>query len=336
MDRRYIVVFVLAVVAAGGFFMYRHWKSQKDLNVHNTRQYSRMIELAQKSPKAGLAQMGMALNKYREEKGAYPESLSTLYPDYVPVQAFIEELQWNYEVRGDDFYLSKTVADSRNNVMTAAIGADLRPTTESDIVVAAIQTPKHLPAKTTITPLRKKTETSITLAATTKSPLGAASSTAAPGQTYGQISSEERNASLKPVISEKESLHEFEPVSTKKLGEEEQFVQDVGEKFLVWKNQDGSLGFGNVQYPPSAAMTIYENGVWIQISRHRPKFKTASVAKEPHEEKTADLNRLVAAYSGQYLVWKDAKGNIGLGNVQYPHSRDIRIHVDGSWQTTIN
>ena len=89
MDKKYLIVFIVAVVGAAGFFIFNHQKNEKDLQTHERNQYKRLVQAANKSSFAGLSHMGRALNKYREEKGTYPEKLSVLYPDYIPSKAFI-------------------------------------------------------------------------------------------------------------------------------------------------------------------------------------------------------------------------------------------------------
>jgi len=162
MKKGYIIILVISVVGAAGFFFYQDKKQAKDLNSHHNEQYNRMIAAAQKSPVAGLAHMGSALNKYNDIKGAYPTDLSALYPDYIPVKAFIDDIQWNYKRSGKEFFLSNTITINGGKVLTAVIGPDLRPQQKSaisNIVVASVKTPKQKSAGNATKPIKKSSKT---------------------------------------------------------------------------------------------------------------------------------------------------------------------------------
>lgn len=268
MKKGYIIILVIAVVIAAGLYIYQGQKQAKDLNSHHNEQYNRIIEAAQKSSIAGLAHMGRALNKYKDKKGAYPAELSALYPDYVPVQAFIDDIQWNYEQSGKGFFLSKTIIKNGGKELTAVIGPDLMPQNKSnisDIVVASVETPKHKPAGNAIKPIKKSSKTGSSLASTIKSePMAKALKSeipaAGPTNTLGKS-----NGSIKPVNSKNKPSPELEKFSTYTLTEKEQFVHEIKQKFLVWKNADGSLGFSNIDYPASTELTVYNGAEWVQI-----------------------------------------------------------------------
>ena len=76
MDKKYLIVFLIVAVAAGGFFIYKNHANEKDLKTHESKQYKRMIQTAKKSSFSGLSHMGRALKKYRKEKGAYKSDCS--------------------------------------------------------------------------------------------------------------------------------------------------------------------------------------------------------------------------------------------------------------------
>jgi hypothetical protein len=44
---------------------------------------------------------------------------------------------------------------------------------------------------------------------------------------------------------------------------------EVGQRHLVWKDKDGIIGFGNVDYPGVARMAILEDGKWVSVERAR-------------------------------------------------------------------
>ena len=73
---------------------------------------------------------------------------------------------------------------------------------------------------------------------------------------------------------EKKPQPDIEKIRTHKLTEREQFIHGVNQKFLVWKNADGSLGFSNIQYPTSSELKVYNQGEWVQISQRNLYAKT--------------------------------------------------------------
>ena len=44
---------------------------------------------------------------------------------------------------------------------------------------------------------------------------------------------------------------------------------EVGQEHLVWKDKDGIIGFGNVDYPRAKRMAILEDGKWLSVERPR-------------------------------------------------------------------
>ena len=99
-------------------------------------------------------------------------------------------------------------------------------------------------------------------------------------------------------------------------------------------NPDTS-GF-NIQYPTSEKMTIYDQGEWVQIRLRSPKTQTRKANGQRKQEKAGGIGRLIAANSGQVFVWKDPEGIICFSNVQYPPNQNIKIYVEGRWQSIIN
>ena len=84
------------------------------------------------------------------------------------------------------------------------------------------------------------------------------------------------NNSAKAADNKKKSSRELEKVATHKLAKKELFVQGINRKqeILVWKNDDGSLGFSNIQYPRSKELTVYDKGEWVQIRRKSSYART--------------------------------------------------------------
>ena len=279
MKKEYIIILVIAIVGAVGMYVYQDRKKGEDLESHHRQKYSRMIESAQRSSLAGMVHMGKALNKYKKKNGAYPADLSALHPEFIPVKAFIDDLQWNYSLRGKDFYLSKTITTDGNKVLTASIGPDLMPQEKSDVMVASVEKPKQKPSRNATKPAKKSSKAADSAALTKKSkPMANALKQKIPPadltNAHGKL-----NDATKPVAAKKLPLPELEKFATYKLNEKERFVHSINRKFLVWKNADGSLGFSNVQYPASNEMKIYDEGQWVQVRRKNWHAQTQQDAR---------------------------------------------------------
>jgi hypothetical protein len=289
-DKKYIIVFIVAVAAAGGFFIFNHQKNEKDLQTHESNQYKRLIEAANKSSFAGLSHMGRALNKYREEKGTYPKKLSALYPDYIPSKAFINNIQWQYERQGKDFYLRKTIDVGKNKMMTAAIRSDLKPI--QDTMVAFTKKQERPPVATKPKPIIEIAAAGIAIVSEKKPKL--IEKIEVP---VSAASNHKTDILHETPIKSIKQINEPKSFSIAELNEKEQFINRVKGGFLVWKNDDGTLGFGNVEYPISEKMTIYDEGKWFQIHRQGSNQESGMTARKAQKEKAAAEDRMVASGS---------------------------------------
>ena len=283
MSKKYIIILVIVIVAAVGVYLYQNYKKENDLRAHHIRQYKRIIEVARKSSIAGLSQMARALNNYNERNGAYPAELSALHPEFIPVKAFIDDLQWNYKPNKSDFYLSKTVTTKKGKVLTASIGPDLIPQEKSQTVAASAKAAKKATSRAISKSLEKSSETGISAAISPKpkslTPISTPAVPSAglknpPGKSDDSTAPAILKNKLKPISGKKKLQPDMEKIRTRKLTKKEQFIHGVNQKFLVWKNADGSLGFSNIQYPTSPELTVYDQGEWIQISRRNWYAKT--------------------------------------------------------------
>ena len=269
MNKKYIIILIIVIVAAAGLYFYQDQKKAKDLSAHYEREYKRMMDVARRSPMAGLAHMGRALNKYKEKNGAYPARLTDLHPEFIPVKAFIDNIQWHYKPSGNSFHLSKTIKTDGDKLQTASIGPDLRLQKESDVATAAVKTPQKAVNAGKIKPSKKSAKPDVLLASTEKTKTTA--KTIKPKIPLTELAkfSTKSGESAKPADRKKRHLRELEKVATYKLTPKEQFVHGIKSKqeILVWKNDDGSLGFSNIQYPRSKELTVYDKGEWVQIRR---------------------------------------------------------------------
>ncbi|NNL76167.1 MAG: hypothetical protein HKO68_07520 [Desulfobacterales bacterium] len=322
MDKRYFIVFAVALLAAIGFFVYKDKKNEADLKAHEIQQYDRIIEVANSSSVAGLGQMGLALNKYKQAKGTYPDTLSALYPDYIPVKAFIDNIQWQYEPDDDDFYLAKTIRTREDKVVTAAIGSDLMPMETSRVASASMDEPEELPVESYDESTTEAPEVRITIASNTN-PKPIKEVVAPEIYSINQRKFDSQSRDLpKSLKSPESALHGLEPVSTEKLNQEEQYVPRVQGNYLVWKNNDGSVGFGNVQYPSSEKMKIFDNEEWVKVRLRKVDAQIEREARKPP---------IIQRVQGNYLVWKHDDGSLGFGNVQYPSSEKMNIYDNEEW-----
>jgi hypothetical protein len=137
----------------------------------------------------------------------------------------------------------------------------------------------------------------------------------------------------KPLVAQEKDVHESQRMATKKSSEA--IASDFGRQFLVWKDKDGTLGFGNVQYPDQGLESVFDVGSWIEARK-----ATLDEARSETKTETSDegsTEKIAAAFSTRYLVWQDKSGTLGFGNVQYPENETISgVHVNGSWESVAN
>jgi len=127
MQKKVIVIsFIIVVLIWVGYMVSRHLSQTDERAKVNADTYEDLIRVANKSPNAGLVHIGLRLNKYNAEKGVYPQRLMELYPDYLPSEAYINDVQWDYTRSGENnFTLKKTITvDGRQE--TTMIEKDLR------------------------------------------------------------------------------------------------------------------------------------------------------------------------------------------------------------------
>jgi hypothetical protein len=109
--------------------------------------------------------------------------------------------------------------------------------------------------------------------------------------------------------------------------------------YLAWRDAQGAIGFGNVQYPEKKNLLLYTDSKWEPVTPIDQSV-TATVPEElsGSVEKAGERPKQVAERFGRrYLAWKDKNGAIGIGNVQYPDPGDIAyIYVNGSWEAFEN
>lgn len=303
MKKKYIIIFIVCILIGVGFSVYRNRSKEDDTLKRNESEYSRITEIAKKSPKAGLSEMGRLLEKYYAEKHKYPPKLLDLYPEYLANKSLIEEVEWEYMPGKDDFLLKKAVVIAGQR-MIASIDRNLRPKSGEVMMVASTgKVPYSIPG------------TAPLLAELTPIPVA--------GQT------EKKEGVIKERIIEPEFALIRKTVTVS------EFEDEISRKFLVWKDDNGVLGFGNVQYPHVSKLTIYNAGQRYDLQRSSYGRQKYSV---PDEEKLTfkrDLDAVASNQSREHLVWKNRNGTLGFGNLQYPENKDVvYINVGGTWRKT--
>ncbi len=310
-----LIVLISVVVLSAAVFGYQHFTKSNDLEVHHEDTYRQLTAAAKENPQVGLAQMGMAINKYYAENKSYPTNLDTLYPKYMKSKSLINDINWDYRPTGNNFLLSKSTT-LKNRTVVASTDKGLRVRVGASTTVASVDR-KSTGAPATTTPDRTadlKTHTAL------KAPAEDISATIeAPDE---KIQEPEDIALSKSQI-QTVVIDESETPSG--------FVSELSNAYLVWKDEQGYLGFGNVQYPRIDGLSIATPYNWFNVNR--PFEEEASGTQEiMASEDEIDIEAVASYFSEQYLVWKDKNGNIGFGNTQYPVTSDIEyVNIDGEW-----
>ncbi|NVM57820.1 MAG: hypothetical protein HWN51_06855 [Desulfobacterales bacterium] len=329
MHKSYIIVISVVSLLWCGFMGYRHMTGKQEAHTHREKAYNQITEVAKKSPRAGLAQMGMALNKYYKVNHAYPRRLKELYPKYLANKAFIDEIEWYYEPRGDDFFLSKTVIVSNRRIV-ASIDKGLRPRTETGVMVAA---PGPVPKE-------KEVKRPKDVVVQRPEPLAQSRLALARADFLKALRQRQMNVTSVslPERDEARIISTVEPEIVPIIETEvaSGMESELSQRYLVWKDKNGILGFSNVQYPDADKLSIYAMGRWFNVKMPLRKDKGPINPESETAEREKDHELIASSLNGRYLMWKDKQGTMGFGNVQYPETKDIsHIHVNGSWESII-
>ena len=136
MKTKYVIIAVISLVILVGFYAYRHFKKKDELSKHHKKTSSMILQIAKNTPTGGMTEMGMALNRYAADHNAYPESLQQLYPKYIYSKALLDEVEWGYKPKIDDFYLNKTVT-YQNKRLVVYVDKTLRSNFGTAIMVSS-------------------------------------------------------------------------------------------------------------------------------------------------------------------------------------------------------
>lgn len=261
-----LTVLVVVVLLAAGSMGYQYFKKEKDIKVHNENTFRQLTEAAQKSPRSGLDSMGRAIKKYYLENKSYPDSLNALYPKYISSKSFIDDVNWDYKQQGDNFVLNKSVTLG-NQTRVASINKSLKIRLGTGAMFAmadqkTVATPAAGAADKISKPVTVKDSTSVLTAKISK-----------PQPSLGMLPE-----GGKPLVAKRPK--ETVPLPATKKPAEKKIVtyqsetgidiiaSGLSSQFLVWKNKDGAVGFGNIQYPGTSDIDyINVNGTWYKISK---------------------------------------------------------------------
>jgi hypothetical protein len=317
MKKKYIIAVSVVVALWGGFMAYRYFKGKQDTEEFQSKEYSRMTVAAKQSPRAGLSQMARALEKFQAEKGSYPSNLKELYPTYLANKSFIEDIDWYYEPRGQNFFLSKTVVRD-NRRMVASIDKSLMPKLDTGVMVAAptptaepgeVKGPEGVPAERPEISVRSREEF------------------------WEALRLKEKGLGSLPKSYERKVIASIRPeiVSVVEPEVDLSVEAELSQRYLVWKDDRGTLGFGDVQYPAGERQNIYAMGSWYDIKVPLPGEEGLVTLETEGAEGKEGLEVVASNLSGQYLVWKSGQDIIGFGNVEYPERDQVAVFQDDSW-----
>lgn len=278
---------------------YRKQSQETELVERNKKEYARITAIAKSSPKAGLAEMGRLLEKYYSENNSYPSTLVALYPQYLENRALIEEVDWEYKPGKDNFILKKhAVVDGKN--LVAVIDRRLKPLKEKTIVVAEAERTDSA---------KQKSISDIVLA---------------------HIDDDKGKKNDLP----KSGMIEPEFVLIKETEIEPGFEKDMSYKCLFWKNENGILGFGNIEYPRSTSFSVFHEGKRYDLKRSQFSWSKMPVSYKDPKNSNRETDSFPSDQNKEYLLWKSRNGTPGFGNIQYPENNDkvLLINVEGAWQ----
>jgi len=101
---------------------------------------------------------------------------------------------------------------------------------------------------------------------------------------------------------------------------------------LVWKDKNGVIGFGNVDYPESNNFSIYSQEGWLDVKGRLPQNQKALASVKNYEARNR-INEIASAHSDRYMIWKGKDGAIGFSDIIYPEEEKLSyIFINGSWE----
>ncbi len=310
MSKKVIIALLAMILIWGGFMLYRQHKLEHEQRARSEREFERLLAAAKRSPLTGLTHMGRALNRYYKVNNEYPPKLMDLYPNFIPSERFLTELDWEYERMERDFYLSKFVVVG-GQPMISYVDSELLPDIDSGATMASAEERKErlrlAAAKSkrrrmqTVrgrreegkgdgkgeTPLEEEEDYGDELASLdeiTTTPL------ADDFQAYPSATAPNPSATGQWVLPEGGRGLEFKrgDPDDAPLEDDADDVSDsiskISENVLVWKYKDGVHGFGNIQYPEAGRISIAVQGKWRYLNWPTPDAKADDDGAGPGEK----------------------------------------------------
>ena len=300
MKTKYIIILVVCVIAGAGIMQYRKQSQENNILERNKKEHARITAIVKSSPKAGLAEIGRLLEKYYSENNSYPHELSVLYPKYLANKSLIEEIGWEYKPGKENFTLKKIIVVDGERLV-AVIDKGLKPRKEEAVIVAVAEKAvseqqknipdiisahlyddkgkkKELPAASVIEPefalineteIKPGFENDISYKCLfwkdDKGVLGFGN-VQYPRSTRFSIYNDGKRYDLKKFSYASEKAH-VSGKETKTLKRDiDPPAAGQNKEYLLWKNQNGTLGFGNIQYPENKeTILINVEGAWQKI-----------------------------------------------------------------------
>lgn len=336
-NKKYIIAVVVVALLWGAYMGYRQMTKKSTNETHNEDTYKRMVEMAKKSPRAGLAQMARALNRFYEDNKKYPGSLDELYPKYVASRAFLGEIDWGYEAGVGDFYLTKT-GTFNNREMVASIDSSLKVELDTGEAVAVARRRAPPPQRVVRevaeeAPVEEVVEfAELKIVDDYKMTGNEASVVIAAAGTDGAVT---ENRPTTDIDLQREMSRAIVQAGPEIVAEEKEaeFVTNL-EHYLVWKDAEGFIGISNTQLPDLDKMYVAISDRWYKVRRVKPAREITAVKDNTSRAKEIkDVAQLAQDLSGEYLVWKDENGVMGVGNVQYPEKEQLTIAQADEWNT---
>lgn len=325
MQKKAIVIsFVLAVLIWVGYMVSRHLGQSTERAETNQEIYQGLMDIAKKSPNAGLVHVARILNRYNKDKGVYPESLLGLYPEYLPSEPYIREIQWDYERSGEsNFSLKKTITTTAGTQRTMLIHKDLRIASVGSTTVARVDNETEEGADVV-------SEEELGVMMASPAPISESKEVVASDAEGGETG-ETESGEVEEEVSNQMITTAPEIVSVVKEGIAPGIDPKLGNAYLVWKDENGRLGFGNVDYPSSYRLSVYSNGMYQNIRHPAPLEQKPELSESIGHAKTKD--EIAKSLGKQTLVWRNKDGTLGFGNVDYPKGDNVSsINVDGKWE----
>lgn len=322
MNKKYIIAVAVSIVLFVGFMIYRSHQKAVEGDAYREKQTDHMLAIARQSPRGGLGKLGRALKSYYADNGSYPAKLIDLYPGYIATKPFLTEIEWYYEPKGVDFYLSKTTY-IKDRKLVAYIDNRLKPTTEKEIMVA-----RPTPV-TRIKPLKRRASLPQKSAKEELSRLALARKQFFEALGRGQIGV---GSVYSPQDDEVRLISTLIPevLATGREVSDVDIESELSRNYLVWKDAGGTLGFGNIQYPSTDRLAIFAIGQWYNLKMPPKKAAQVPLPQEWETQRTPET--VAAALNRKFLVWKDGTGTVGFGNTAYPAEGLNRVLLGDTWQ----